>query len=225
MAPQPQRAQHYMHQESVSSIPPPVRTPPTQAFHRSTVIYDGSAHASTVSHQPHHIPRQQPEQGFMEALLAQQHAKAAVMEESRLSQNSPTVTVLSTHSLHAEHQQPLQPSPIPSHNTDQTPNDRLRVNLQWEKTSTLIWLDMSAPAEAFFMTFQQLAEKKKKLFNRADVTICLRKDKLDPDGEEHDLSLDEEELQTDWETTLAWLVENKRDTAPHIFGRVLLENG
>jgi hypothetical protein len=214
MAPQPQRGQTFMHQQHNPNIRPPVPTPPAQPLRRSTVTYDGSAHATPVPPQQQHQPWQQPAQDFPETLLAQQHPSTAAMGESRHSQGSPAVTVINTHPLHTAHQQPLQPSPIPPHNANQTSTNRLRVNLLWDKTVAPIWLDMSGEAEDFFTTFQQLAEKKKRIFDRANVTICFRRDKLD-----------EETLDMDWESTLEWLMENKRDTAPHVFGRVEVGDG
>ena len=188
-------------------------------------MYDGSAHATPVQQQQQH----QQQNVFMEGLFAQQHAKVAAMEESGHSQNSPTVTVLGSRSLHTEHPQPLHHSPLPTasaHNVDQnTVTDRIRMNFLWEKTSMNVWLDMSAPGEAFFMTFQQLAEKRTRIFDRAEVTIYLKKDKKTPDSEAYALSLDEEELQTDWETTLTWLEDNKRETPPHVFGWVQVGEG
>ena len=88
-----------------------------------------------------------------------------------------------------------------------------------------MWLDLHAPGEDFFKTFQRLVEKRKGIFDRTNITIYLKKDKLTPSDEAYPLSLDVDDLEADWDTTVAWLQDNKRDKSPHVYGTVLSEGG
>jgi hypothetical protein len=93
------------------------------------------------------------------------------------------------------------------------------MRLLWGATTLNVWLDLSAHGEAFYRSFQQQAVKQRKtILDRAMMTIKLKNDKNTPDDESYPLSLDEEELEADWETTREWLDENRRDTSPHIYG-------
>jgi len=83
-----------------------------------------------------------------------------------------------------------------------------------------IWLDLRAPGETFYNAFHQLVEKRKGIFERAMMTIYLKKDKQMPDDEAYPLSLDADNLEADWDTTVAWLEVNRRDKPPHVYGRV-----
>jgi hypothetical protein len=89
-----------------------------------------------------------------------------------------------------------------------------------------IWLDLSAHGEAFYKAFQQQAVKQRKnILDRATITIQLKKDRTVPDEAAYLLSLDEEDLEADWETTVEWLEANRRDKSPHIYGVVEIEEG
>jgi hypothetical protein len=86
-----------------------------------------------------------------------------------------------------------------------------------------MWLDTSAPGEAFYDTFQQHFGKRKVISDRVELKIYLKSDKQSPDDEAYALSLDADELDADWETTVSWLEENKREKSPHIYGKVEIE--
>ena len=142
-------------------------------------------------------------------------------------QPSPAHTVLGSH---IEHPQPLRPSPAPATPArDTDPNkatDRIRLSLVWDATTLNVWLDLNAHGEAFYKAFQQQATKQRKdISDRATMTVLLKKDKSIPDEEGYALSLDEDDLEADWETTLEWLDANRRDKSPHICGVVEMEEG
>lgn len=193
------------------------------------MMYDGSASATPVQQQPMQHRQQQQQHAFMDNLFARQ-ANIAAREDSRLSQNSPAATILGSRSLHSEHSQPLHPSAMPSASTssnDQnTTTEKIRLNLTWDRTILKVWLEMNAPCEAFFRTFQQLVEKRKGIFERADITIYLKKDNSTPDDEAYPLSLDEDELKVDWKDTLSWLRDNTGETvSENVYGRVQVGEG
>jgi hypothetical protein len=142
-------------------------------------------------------------------------------------QPSPAPTVLDAH---IEHPQPLRPNNAPTtHVHDSDPNqaaDRMRLSLLWDATTLNIWLDLNAHGEAFYKAFQQQAVKQRKnILDRATITIQLKKDRTVPDEAAYLLSLDEEDLEADWETTVEWLEANRRDKSPHIYGVVEIEEG
>jgi hypothetical protein len=135
-------------------------------------------------------------------------------------QPSPANTVLGSR---IEHPQPLRTNSVATTPVrDADPNkasDRIRMSLLWGATTLNVWLDLSAHGEAFYRSFQQQAVKQRKtILDRAMMTIKLKNDKNTSDEESYSLSLDEEELEADWETTREWLDENRRDKSPHIYG-------
>lgn len=88
-----------------------------------------------------------------------------------------------------------------------------------------LWLDLAAPAEHFFDAFRQAADKRKRVFNRPETMIYFKRDKSSPDEEDFELSLEEESLEADWLQALDWLGENKKETSPHIHGKVQVDEG
>ncbi|CAO2651613.1 Nn.00g041830.m01.CDS01 [Neocucurbitaria sp. VM-36] len=230
IAPQPQRRPGFILQEFGQNIRPSAPTPPSQSFHPSTLMYDGSASATPIQQQPVHQqpPRQQQQQHtFMDTLLARQQSNFAAREETRLSQNSPAATVLGSRSLHTEHSQPQNPSAVPTASvcsSDQdTVSDRIRLHITWDRTLLKVWLDMRSPCETFFRTFQEAVEKRKGLFDRSNIIIFLKKDKLWPDNEAYPLSLNEDDLEADWDETVSFLKENPM--LPNVYGRIEVGDG
>lgn len=197
---------------------PPAPTPPAPSFHRSATMYDSTVSGSPLQRQSHQPQQQQQPPPIFDALLARQQANAVPRQEHRTSQNSPTATVIASNS-HTTHS-PAMPPASDFESDPNTANDRIRLSLLWDKTPLNIWLEMSAPAEAFFQTFQQQADKRRRMFDRGEVTILLKGEKSAPDGEAYPLSIAEDDLEADWEETLSWVNENRRETSPHIYGRV-----
>jgi hypothetical protein len=106
-----------------------------------------------------------------------------------------------------------------------TPSSRIRLSLTYDATPINVWLDLDAPGEAFFQSFQQQCVKRMKVLDRSGAFIWLKPNKHAPDDEAYALSLDEDELDADWETTVAWIKENRRDKSPHLFGVVMVGEG
>ncbi|KAH7381151.1 hypothetical protein DE146DRAFT_623977 [Phaeosphaeria sp. MPI-PUGE-AT-0046c] len=226
-----QRGHGIITEERDQEIRPPAPTPPLQSMHPSDNPYDGHTYGTRVQ-QHQDLPQQQPHHAFLHGLFERPQMRDAVVDGARHSHNSPTPTVLDTRSIVTEHPQPLGPSSIPtmtatsSHNGGQSPGiDKIRLNFTWDKAPINVWLDMAAPAEAFYLAFHRIAEKRKKMFERDSVSIWLRRDKEMAEGDGYELLLNESDLEGDWETTITWLKENKRDTAPHVIGRVEIDGG
>jgi hypothetical protein len=104
-------------------------------------------------------------------------------------------------------------------------SSRIRLSLTWDATPVNVRLDLDARCEAFFRAFQQMCVKRKGDFDRSRTFILLKPDKHAPEDEAYALSLDEDELDADWETIVAWIKENRRDKSPHLFGEVRVEEG
>jgi hypothetical protein len=183
------------------------------------MTYDGSARTSPI-----HRREEQPHMAHLvEPFISRQQSYARAMEGH---QPSPAPTVLDAH---IEHPQPVRTNNAPTtHVHDADPNrnaDRIRVSLLWEATTLNVWLNLKADGEAFYKAFQQQASKQHKDgFERATVVIKMKKDKAVPDKEAYALSLDEDDLEADWETTRGWLEANRRDKSPQIYGEVKIED-
>jgi hypothetical protein len=104
-------------------------------------------------------------------------------------------------------------------------SNRIRLSLIWDATWLTVGLDLDARCEAFFRAFQQLCVKRKGEFDRSRTFILLKPDKHAPEDEAYALSLDEDEMNADWETTVAWIKEHRRDKSPHLYGEVRVEEG
>jgi hypothetical protein len=104
-------------------------------------------------------------------------------------------------------------------------SSRIRLSLTWDATPINVWLDLHGRGEAFFHAFQQLCAKRKGEFDRSRTLILLKPDKHAPEDEAYALSLDEDEMDADWETTVAWIEEHRRDKSPHLYGEVRVEEG
>ncbi|KAH7066426.1 hypothetical protein BKA63DRAFT_161502 [Paraphoma chrysanthemicola] len=202
------------------TLRPTAPTPPAPSFHPSSLTHDRSISATPIRH--HHRQTQQ-----MGNHATEEHIQNLTRELSQSLQFSPATTVLGSRPSGLHHPQPV---PIPAghtatpHDTGQKPtSNRLRLNLVWDLTTVNVWLDTAAPGEAFYDTFQQHFGKRKVIPDRTMLRIDLKCDKQCPDDQAYALSLDEDELDADWETTVSWLEENKRDKSPHIYGQVEIE--
>lgn len=110
----------------------------------------------------------------------------------------------------------------PSHNSE-APNRRLRLSLKWDKAPINLWLNLDSSAEVFFQTLQE-ASKHKRVHNWSSWVIWLKTELQSPDDSAYRLTLGED-LDADWETTVDWLQQNKRDKPPHICGSVEFDEG
>jgi hypothetical protein len=99
-------------------------------------------------------------------------------------------------------------------------SDRIRVSCTLNSSTLSFWLDLDSSAQEFFMTLHKEFEKKKKcILDRATMSILFTYDKTsNDDGRE--IQLSEDELEADWEETVEWLRDNKRQKSPHIYAAV-----
>ncbi|KAF2848340.1 hypothetical protein T440DRAFT_520037 [Plenodomus tracheiphilus IPT5] len=196
------------------------QAPPAASWHRSATYMTGDdSSTTTIQHQPSQQHQQVP--SFLQPMFNQQHpsqplASSAAhparprthIDTSRLTQ-SPAIPTASTH-----------------HTGD--PNvatDRLRLCIEWGKTPIMVWIDLCASGDAFFQAFHKLAVQRKRTLERTETTLFLRQTKEGLDDEEYPMSLDEDELDADWEMTVDWLKDNKKEKPPHIYGRVEVGEG
>ena len=142
-------------------------------------------------------------------------------------QSSPAPTILDTHIAHPHPLRPNVGPGAPVQNADpKKATDRIRLSVVWDATTLNVWLDLNEYGEDFYQAFQQQAAKQRKdVLDRTTMRIQLKKDKNLPYEEAYPLSLDEDELEADWETTCEWLNSNKRDKMPHIYGVVETDGG
>ncbi|EDU45109.1 predicted protein [Pyrenophora tritici-repentis Pt-1C-BFP] len=166
---------------------------------------------------------------MIEAFMSQQQLRGVEQEVRQNQRNSPAPTVRRSHPSNTEHSLPLRTNatsaPSVRHDDPNASTTKIRLSLVWEKTVINMWIDLNAPAEDFFRVFQEHAEKRTSIPERSLMRICLKSDKEMPDHESYDLSLDEEDLDADWETTLDWLEEHKRQKSPHIYGVIQIQDG
>ncbi|KAI8930930.1 hypothetical protein NX059_011945 [Plenodomus lindquistii] len=148
-------------------------------------------------------------------------------DKGKASQQPSTQTIpVRAHESHETHQPDRSKSdPTGTLNDPNAADGKIRVQIDWGRTPSLVWLDMCAPSEAFLQTFQKLSEKKKQRFEGVEVSLFLKQDKLSSDDDEYEMNLGADELDADWEATLEWLRENKRNKAPHIYARVEVGDG
>jgi len=85
-------------------------------------------------------------------------------------------------------------------------------------------MDLNALADDFFQAFAEKAKKRKIMPERFSISIRLKNHKNMLDDESYDLSLDKEDLDADWETTLEWVNKHKRVDSPHIYGLIQIQD-
>jgi hypothetical protein len=114
----------------------------------------------------------------------------------------------------------------PTHTASQDPgSEKIRVSCTLGSGSFKFWLDLDAPAQAFFQTVQPQLEKKRGLFDRTTVSFVFGRDKQMSDDEVCELQLGEDELEADWEETVIWIRDNKGEKAPQIYATVQFDEG
>ncbi|KAH9878149.1 hypothetical protein J1614_003366 [Plenodomus biglobosus] len=217
-----QTSRNYGHVSRGSSgnVPSYAQAPPAASWHRSdTCVTGDDSSTTTVQHQSAQHHQQLPQ--FLQPIFNQSKPP---------QQSSPTAVHPSRPAVQIDTSSPARSPAVLAASTHQTsdPNvaiGRIRLSLDWGLTPIQMWLDLCASGDAFFQTFQKHALQRKRTFERAETTIYLRQTKKGHDEEEYPVSLGEEELDADWELTVSWVVENKRDKPPHIHGRVEVGEG
>jgi hypothetical protein len=175
--------------------------------------YHGSSHANDSIN---NSPRSQPDE-LLEIFAKNQREQRAAQSQSApiatsnqrpgSSRDSRPVNAVSTSSIGTAR--------------EIIGSERLRVGGALGK----FWLNLDAPAQWFFESIQPQLEKKKKSFDRNTVSIFFHSDKQMFDDEVCELPLGEDELEADWEDTVDWIRENKREKAPHVYVTVQFNEG
>ena len=98
--------------------------------------------------------------------------------------------------------------------------ETIRLNCVWDKTLISVNIDLHANGETFFNTIQATFRKRKKTLDRSVHSILFKIEKASPDTDGCSLSFDEANLSMDWDSTLEWMNENRREKPPHLFGKV-----
>jgi hypothetical protein len=109
--------------------------------------------------------------------------------------------------------------------TQASSHDNIRVSCTLDSSILSFWLNLNADAQALYDIVQPKLEKKKGPFDRTAVLILFARDKQTSTGEVCELSLGEEEMEADWEGTVAWIRDNKRERPPHIHATIQFEEG
>lgn len=195
---------------------PAAPMPPVHPHHRSNMYDDSIRGAAIKNHFPQH---------FMDEAIARQHIQSAGFKDGSHSvQQAPAGTAFDSPAprMPQKHANQSSTSPTPSilHSDPSIATERIRLQLVWDLTPIMMWLDLHDSGEAFFQAFQLQADRRKRVFDRATMTIFLMTDKTTPENEAYPLSLNEDDLHVDWDTTVTWLEEHRREKAPHIFGKI-----
>lgn len=139
------------------------------------------------------------------------------------------------HQYQETHRPRMEQHPVRAHAPSANPTseidpnraqDRIRLNIVWDTASINVWLGLTEPSDTFFREFQTEIEKRKKIItDRALLTIIVSNEKSTPAERSYRMELAEDCLDADWDITKEWLEDNKRDKAPHIYGRVEVDEG
>ena len=142
-----------------------------------------------------------------------------------------------------DHQRGMRPTPAPapprhSHSASADPSssthpavqspgsDKIRVSCALGLITLKFWLDPDASPQALLLSIQTEFEKKGKAFDRDTASILFHQDKQRSDDDPCDsLSLEEDDLEADWEETVAWIRDKKREKPPHIYATIQFNEG
>jgi hypothetical protein len=198
------------------AIPPP---PPkgqglnfkehAESYHRSS----DARHSSKVS------TRIQPDE-LVQNFVRTQREQVAAQSRSVLAA-APNQRTNSSRTSHPSIADP----PSSTHMANPLPgSDRIRVSCTLGSSTFNVWLDPDAPAQEFFVTLQKEFEKKRNTLDRATTSILFTCDKTSND-EGREIQLSEDELEADWEETVAWIRDNKRQKSPHMYAVIQYDEG
>jgi hypothetical protein len=84
-------------------------------------------------------------------------------------------------------------------------------------------LDLDSSAEVFFQALRDVS-KRRKVHDWDSWVVWLKTELQSPDETAYRLALGEE-LDADWDITVDWLEQNKRDKPPHICGSFEFQEG
>jgi hypothetical protein len=173
-----------------------------ECHHRSSNAYDGSKN-------PTHS---QPDE------VLQQFARNRREQVAVQSRPAPAAASNQRTDSSRNHRPPASGSTSSSHTAiHNAGSDRIRVSCTLGSSALSFWLDLDASAQAFFVTIQQNFDKKRNSLDRATTSILFTRDKQTPHDGGRELLLSEDEMEADWEETMAWIRENKKQKPPHIY--------
>ena len=207
-------------------MPPPFQKSQALNFREHTSsAHAGSSHLesyhrSDTNDDPSHYDRTQPAELVHDFVRSQRERVVAS------PRNTPgAMSKQRTEPLRASRPAPADPI-SPTHTAGQNPgSEKIRVSCTLGPGSFKFWLDLEAPAQAFFDTVQPQLEKKRIPFDRTTVSFLFGRDKQTSVDEMCELPLGEDELEADWEDTVTWIRDNKRDIAPQIYATVQFDEG
>jgi hypothetical protein len=179
-----------------------------------------SYHRSDANDGPSHPNRVQPGE-LVRDFVRSQRERVAVPPRNTPGATSKQRTGLSRASC------PATADPTAStHTAGQNPgSEKIRVSCILELGSFKFWLDLDAPAQAFFDTVEPQLKKKRGPFDRMTVSFLFGCDKQMSHDKVCELPLGEDELEADWEETVIWIRGNKRETAPQLYATVQFDEG
>jgi len=139
-------------------------------------------------------------------------------EAKRMRESEPTV--LPAQSRHTDHGQPSETITLAT--SQGASSAQLQVNGFWDATPISMFFNPDESGEKFFQAFQRWAVRRKRggHVDRGRMTLWLKASKGMSDDAAQDVSLDQDDLENLWATTVAWIHENKSAKAPHLYATV-----
>ena len=139
-------------------------------------------------------------------------------EAKRPRESEPTAP--SAQSRHTDHGQPGGTATLAA--GQGVPSAQLQVNGFWGTTPISMAFNPDESGEKFFQAFQRWAVRRRRGgdVDRSRMTLWLKASKDMSDEAAQDLSLDQDDLENLWATTVAWIHENKSANAPHLYATV-----
>jgi hypothetical protein len=174
-----------------------------------------SYHRSSEARHGSKVPARTQPNEFVQSFVKAQREQVAAQSRS-VSGALPNQCTDLPHTSH-----PSTTAPVTStHMAKPQPGfDRIRVSCTLGSSVFSFWLDLDSSAQEFFITLHKEFEKKKSILDRATTSILFTYDKTsNDDGRE--IQLSEDELEADWEETVLWIREKKRQKSPHIYAAV-----
>jgi N6-adenosine-specific RNA methylase IME4 len=100
------------------------------------------------------------------------------------------------------------------------------VQFTWDKVSANGSIDLDASGETFYNTIQHVFRRRLKGNpERSVLSILFTTEKGSEEAIMLSVSLDESTLESDWESVVDWMKDNRRTKPPHLYAIVELENG
>lgn len=143
---------------------------------------------------------------------------SAMQEAQRMRGSGPPAQAAG--SAPADHGQPNHAS-LPIVGPAAT-GEQLQVKGYWGTTPISISFNPEESGEQFFQAFLRWAKRRGRggEVDRSRIMLWLKANKEMSDDAAQDVSLELDELEDLWATTVAWIHENKSAQAPHLYATV-----